>query len=71
MTDHTPQAQAANQANQANPANPANLADPAALAAETPAPDAAPQRFETLALDAKLLRAVTESGYTAMTPIQA
>ncbi len=29
------------------------------------------QRFETLALDAKLLRAVTESGYTAMTPIQA
>ena len=27
--------------------------------------------FNTLALDAKLLRAVTESGYTAMTPIQA
>jgi len=29
------------------------------------------QRFETLALDAKLLRAITDSGYTAMTPIQA
>ena len=56
MTDHTPLA---------------DPADPAALAAETPAVDAAPQRFETLALDAKLLRAVTESGYTAMTPIQA
>ena len=56
MTDHTSQA---------------DSADPAALAAETPAVDAAPQRFETLALDAKLLRAVTESGYTAMTPIQA
>ena len=56
MTDHTPLA---------------DSADPAALAAETPAVDAAPQRFETLALDAKLLRAVTESGYTAMTPIQA
>jgi ATP-dependent RNA helicase RhlE len=34
-------------------------------------PIAAPQKFETLALDAKLLRAVAESGYTAMTPIQA
>ena len=33
--------------------------------------DIAPQRFETLALDAKLLRAVTDSGYTSMTPIQA
>ncbi|MBL0149842.1 MAG: DEAD/DEAH box helicase [Ideonella sp.] len=31
----------------------------------------APQKFETLALDAKLLRAVMESGYTSMTPIQA
>jgi superfamily II DNA/RNA helicase len=28
-------------------------------------------RFDTLALDAKLLRAVGDSGYTAMTPIQA
>ena len=56
MTDHTPLA---------------DSADPAALAADTDAPDAAPQRFETLALDAKLLRAVAESGYTAMTPIQA
>jgi len=32
---------------------------------------AAPQKFETLALNPKLLRAVAESGYTAMTPIQA
>jgi ATP-dependent RNA helicase RhlE len=31
----------------------------------------APQRFDTLALDPKLLRAVLDSGYTAMTPIQA
>ena len=30
-----------------------------------------PKKFETLALDAKLLRAVAESGYTSMTPIQA
>jgi superfamily II DNA/RNA helicase len=29
------------------------------------------QRFDTLALNAKLLRAVADSGYTAMTPIQA
>jgi superfamily II DNA/RNA helicase len=34
-------------------------------------PAAAPQKFETLALNPKLLRAVAESGYTAMTPIQA
>jgi ATP-dependent RNA helicase RhlE len=34
-------------------------------------PAAAPQKFETLALDPKLLRAVADSGYTAMTPIQA
>ncbi|WP_395698925.1 DEAD/DEAH box helicase [Aquabacterium sp.] len=32
---------------------------------------AAPQKFDTLALDAKLLRAVADSGYTALTPIQA
>ena len=31
----------------------------------------APARFDTLPLDPKLLRAVAESGYTAMTPIQA
>ncbi|MBB5204463.1 superfamily II DNA/RNA helicase [Inhella inkyongensis] len=31
----------------------------------------APQRFDTLPLDPKLLRAVSDSGYTAMTPIQA
>ncbi|MBP6901687.1 MAG: DEAD/DEAH box helicase [Burkholderiaceae bacterium] len=36
-----------------------------------PAADPAPQRFDTLGLDAKLLRAVADSGYTAMTPIQA
>ncbi|HSW04859.1 DEAD/DEAH box helicase [Aquabacterium sp.] len=30
-----------------------------------------PQKFDTLALDAKLLRAVADSGYTALTPIQA
>jgi len=33
--------------------------------------NAAPARFDTLPLDAKLLRAVAESGYTLMTPIQA
>ena len=38
---------------------------------EQSAIDAAPQRFDTLPLDAKLLRAVSDSGYTAMTPIQA
>ncbi len=37
----------------------------------TASPDAPPQRFDTLALDPKLLRAVADSGYTAMTPIQA
>ena len=36
-------------------------------AAATPAP----ARFDTLPLDPKLLRAVADSGYTAMTPIQA
>src|SRR3990167_8959361 len=35
------------------------------------AADRSPQRFDTLPLDAKLLRAVADSGYTAMTPIQA
>jgi ATP-dependent RNA helicase RhlE len=38
---------------------------------ETPAPPALSPRFDTLALDPKLLRAVADSGYTAMTPIQA
>jgi superfamily II DNA/RNA helicase len=37
-------------------------------AAETPSPG---PRFDTLPLDPKLLRAVSDSGYTAMTPIQA
>jgi len=50
-------------------------AQPAGQAAETPAAPAAveptPQPFNTLPLDAKLLRAVTDSGYTLMTPIQA
>ncbi|MDT9001271.1 DEAD/DEAH box helicase [Paucibacter sp. APW11] len=32
---------------------------------------AVPARFDTLPLDAKLLRAVADSGYTSMTPIQA
>ena len=35
-------------------------------AADTPAP-----RFDTLPLDPKLLRAVSDNGYTSMTPIQA
>ena len=39
---------------------------------ETPdAPVAAVERFDSLALDPKLLRAVAESGYESMTPIQA
>ncbi len=42
-----------------------------ALSPEQAAADASPQRFDTLPLDAKLLRAVDDSGYTAMTPIQA
>jgi len=46
-------------------------ADPVFDADKQSAIDAAPQRFDTLPLDAKLLRAVDESGYTAMTPIQA
>ena len=39
---------------------------------ETPtAPDAPAARFDSLALDPKLLRAVADSGYESMTPIQA
>ena len=38
---------------------------------EDSAPTLAGPRFDTLPLDAKLLRAVADSGYTAMTPIQA
>jgi superfamily II DNA/RNA helicase len=51
-------------------------ASPAAVAA-TPTGDAlhdaqpAPARFDTLPLDPKLLRAVADSGYLVMTPIQA
>jgi ATP-dependent RNA helicase RhlE len=47
------------------------IADSVFDADEQSAIDAAPQRFDTLPLDAKLLRAVDDSGYTAMTPIQA
>ncbi|MEZ5622803.1 MAG: DEAD/DEAH box helicase, partial [Burkholderiaceae bacterium] len=42
------------------------LSDPGEPAPVGPAP-----RFDTLPLDPKLLRAVADSGYTAMTPIQA
>jgi superfamily II DNA/RNA helicase len=38
---------------------------------DTPAPEAPPARFDTLPLDAKLQRAIADSGYTSMTPIQA
>jgi superfamily II DNA/RNA helicase len=44
--------------------------DRPADAPATPEPAAAP-RFDTLPLDPKLLRAIADSGYTAMTPIQA
>ena len=44
----------------------AETGSPAAPAPPIPGPG-----FDTLALDAKLLRAVADSGYTAMTPIQA
>jgi ATP-dependent RNA helicase RhlE len=46
------------------------MTDSSAASATAPLP-AAPPLFNTLPLDAKLLRAVSESGYTAMTPIQA
>jgi ATP-dependent RNA helicase RhlE len=42
------------------------MTEPVAPAEAAPAP-----RFDTLPLDPKLLRAVADSGYTAMTPIQA
>jgi len=38
---------------------------------DTPTEAAPPQRFDTLELDPKLLRAVADSGYLTMTPIQA
>lgn len=40
-------------------------------AAPETAPVASPPRFDSLPLDPKLLRAVLDSGYTGMTPIQA
>src|ERR1700740_2906983 len=42
-----------------------------ALGAAIPAATPAPARFDTLPLDPKLLRAVADSGYLTMTPIQA
>jgi len=42
-----------------------------AVLPDTPAVPATPARFATLALDAKLLRAVADQGYETMTPIQA
>src|SRR6187431_1409623 len=42
-----------------------------AAAAAAPEAEAAAPLFDTLPLDPKLLRAVADSGYTAMTPIQA
>ncbi len=45
------------------------VADAGAMA--TPAPKPTTARFDTLALDPKLLRAVADSGYLTMTPIQA
>jgi superfamily II DNA/RNA helicase len=46
------------------------MSDSPNLAADPSAPPAAP-RFDTLALDPKLLRAVADQGYLSMTPIQA
>ena len=46
-----------------------NTDTPTAPTDNAPAPP--PARFDTLPLDPKLLRAVADSGYTAMTPIQA
>ena len=43
----------------------------AGIVASPDAPAVVPPLFNTLPLDPKLLRAVAESGYTAMTPIQA
>ncbi len=47
-----------------------NESAPETSAAPT-APAAPPPRFDSLALDPKLLRAVADSGYESMTPIQA
>ncbi|MBQ0929651.1 DEAD/DEAH box helicase [Ideonella sp. 4Y16] len=49
--------------------NPESQADQASPA--TPTESAPPARFDTLPLDAKLLRAVDDQGYATMTPIQA
>ncbi len=53
--------------------NPRMIETPHEASPDTPADEtvAAPVRFDTLALDDKLLRAVGDSGYTQMTPIQA
>ena len=42
-----------------------------AVTAPPPEAVAAPARFDTLPLDAKLLRAIVDAGYETMTPIQA
>lgn len=57
----------------ANTPQSADAAVPAATdpAAVTPAETPAPARFDTLPLDAKLLRAIEVQGYAMMTPIQA
>src|SRR6201991_3059762 len=51
----------------------ASVADTLAATAQTDsqAPAPAPARFDTLPLDAKLIRAVADQGYAFMTPIQA
>ena len=48
-----------------------STADAGEVSTAEPVAEPLPQRFDTLALDPKLLRAVADSGYTAMTPIQA
>ena len=57
----------------ANTPQSADAAVPAATdpAVVTPAETPAPARFDTLPLDAKLLRAIEVQGYAMMTPIQA
>ena len=61
----------------ANTSQPADVAVPDAAVNAAPATSAAdttpppPARFDTLPLDAKLLRAIETQGYATMTPIQA
>ncbi len=53
------------------PEQPVQNPDPAAESSPEASPPGASTRFDSLALDPKLLRAVIDSGYTSMTPIQA